>query len=275
MNKTKEEYASYEEARAFIRTVNIKSRREYFEKYKEFNKQCKIRLPRAANTVYKDEWVSWVEFLSKRKYHRTKSVIGASYVSYDEAKRMLYTYAINNNMKFTSGSDFYKRFALSQEFAKEFALSIPGASNLYYKKRGTWKSWEDFLSIHTFGTMGYSEMKELFFKNKIETFDQMIEFCAEHPEYKISSDIEASCEVRGDWGGWDDLFFNKTGDNIKNKKTCSSVDSIKKECSLETHNINRTEDNSVVDDVVQLLNNAILAIKNLNFCKKQANSSEF
>ena len=34
MNKTKEEYASYEEARAFIRTVNIKSRREYFEKYK-------------------------------------------------------------------------------------------------------------------------------------------------------------------------------------------------------------------------------------------------
>ena len=53
----------FEEAKLFIRTHNINSKKEWFEFY-ELNKGD-LKLPKTLHFFYKSEWKGWADFLGK------------------------------------------------------------------------------------------------------------------------------------------------------------------------------------------------------------------
>lgn len=245
-------YASYERASAFAKTAKIESRRDYFNRYKEFRKQGVINLPSNPEKFYK-EWTSWSDFLSTGKFENRFKVDSknTNYPSYDEAKSILYKYMVEHGLRLTTFEQFYKEFTKTDEFSRDLLGKIPVAPHMYYRKHGGWKNWDDFLSVKAFDVMGYNEMRELFKENCIHNFDEMIEFIMAHPEYKISDDIESSCTIRGDWEGWDKLF------GVEEKHTEAKQPSTVK-VEPEQHLFEKAS------ELIEQLKDAIDAIKELN-----------
>ena len=127
-------WRTFEDARDFVRSLELKSQEEWYEWRKSDQKPHDI--PSCPEEVYKEEgWLSWGDFLGYRPGHVAR-------------KR-----GTTEKRSFTEARDYVRRLGLkSQEQWWEWSKSGQRPSDIYsnpdrgYKDKG-WLSWGDFLGF--------------------------------------------------------------------------------------------------------------------------------
>jgi hypothetical protein len=117
----------YNEMKEIIQNYNIKSKTDFlkFTKSETFPKN----LPKHPNSYFKDNWISWGDFLGTNRIQDNKLI--EKYISYEEAKLYIKNMNINS----------IREWRLNINSIPEF---IPNRPERFYKNRG-WISWIDFL----------------------------------------------------------------------------------------------------------------------------------
>jgi superfamily II DNA or RNA helicase len=117
----KPDYRSLEEARELVRSLNIKSTREW-KKYAESGKKPKD-IPSRPDKVYKyDGWISWPDFFGNMRFR-----------SFEEAREFV------RSLGLKSHEEWWKYLK-----SKKKPKDIPSTPHDVYKNKG-WKGWPDFL----------------------------------------------------------------------------------------------------------------------------------
>lgn len=121
------EYLSYKDASYLLISNNI---RNYTDFRKFINNKTKIyKIPAKPDLYYKDEWISWYDFLDYKPKKRCRNNV---YYSYGDAKK----WTICNNIK---TSIEFKKLSKSNDFP----IYIPKKPDLYYKDE--WINWYEWL----------------------------------------------------------------------------------------------------------------------------------
>ena len=124
---SKRNYLEYDEARTFVRGLNLKNRSEW----KIYTKKDKPdNIPTNPNRYYKDKgWISMGDWLGSDYVHFKNR----DYLSFDEAR----TFVRGLNLKNRSEWRVYTK-------SKDFPLNIPKDPNRFYRDKG-WISMGDWL----------------------------------------------------------------------------------------------------------------------------------
>jgi hypothetical protein len=112
-------FVSYEKSKQFVRKLGIKTNQEWVAYCKSGKRPNNV--PSNFNKIYKDEWISWGDFL------------GTGFLSIDQSKEIVKSF----NLK---GSRAWREFC---NLGKK-PNNIPSSPKEYYKNKG-WISWPDFL----------------------------------------------------------------------------------------------------------------------------------
>jgi len=125
------EYKSYEEAKKYAQSLQLKNSSEWFKLSK--SKNFPEDIPVYGQEVYKKEWKGWGDFLGTGVIsNRLKE-----YRSFIKAKK----YAQSLNLKNV-------KEWLKHSRSKNFPKDIPAYPNQTYKRKGDWKGWPDFLGTN-------------------------------------------------------------------------------------------------------------------------------
>ena len=120
----KEGFFTYQEAKEILQKHNFKGTR------RDYNKICKqisLRLPTQAQGTYKDNWISWSEYLNNNNIANDK----VEFVSFDRARELLKPLKLQ-------GSKHYA------QIYKKLSEKLPAAPMTVYKQQ--WKGWIHYLS---------------------------------------------------------------------------------------------------------------------------------
>ena len=136
------QYRAFEDARAFARSLGLKSSAEWFAYCKSGNKP--VDIPAAAHSTYRDKgWNGMGDWLGTgRASNRNRT-----YREFEEAR----DYARSLNL---GGSNHWARWSASGERPQD----IPGNPNTIYKGKG-WAGWSDWLGT---GNLHPSQKKALY-----------------------------------------------------------------------------------------------------------------
>ena len=164
-NERKIEFLSYEEARAFIRTIGLKSSIDW----REYSKTKRPRnIPGNPDRDYVGKgWISWNDFLGSN----TISNYQKSFIEFDKAKELISSY---NLRSLNDWNDFCK--------AGKKPINIPRNPAQYYFKKG-WKGWHDFLSVPSDYKklnekyLNFEEAKTYVHTLNLKRYDDWINFC--------------------------------------------------------------------------------------------------
>lgn len=195
----KNNYMSYEDARAFIQSFNFKNTIEFREYMK--TPDAPKNIPKLPNRQYKEEWKGWSDFLGNNYKKRGID----AYVSYKEAKEYVAQFNISSFEKWI-------------EFKKTHTLPpfIPKDPYSVYKN-GEWVSWGDFLgnnNVSNFNKnyVSYDEAKLFTIQLGLKKSKEWKEYCKNNTLPKgIPSDPYRTYKEKG-WKGWEDFL-------VVNKKT--------------------------------------------------------
>ena len=116
----KEKWLPFEEAREFVRKLELKGKNKWFEYCKFENKPKNI--PNYPNEYYKNKWGGWDDFLGVKQF-----------ATFEDAK------IFAQSLGFKSGNE-WKKYCKSGNKPD----CIPSAVSGVYRNRG-WKGWGDFL----------------------------------------------------------------------------------------------------------------------------------
>lgn len=119
-------FLSFEEARKYVRNLKIKSCIEWRSFYK--NKNFPTNIPKAPNNTYKEEWISWGDWLGTGTIASNKII----YWSFAKSKQYIYNLKIKN----------YKEWLLYCKSGKK-PNEIPTKASSTYKS--SWIDWYDWL----------------------------------------------------------------------------------------------------------------------------------
>ena len=147
---------SFEEARKFARSLNLKSMKSWdkFKRTRSFPKD----LPHKPGWVYRnDGWISSADFLG----HSYIASYLRKYRKFEDARKFA------RSLNFKSHS-YWNKFKYTKEFPKDIPLNPPG----HYGNKG-WISWADFLGSYNVATQkrkfkSYEDAKKYIHKQKIE-----------------------------------------------------------------------------------------------------------
>ena len=122
---TNSRFWSFSKARAWARGLKLKTARDWLQyvQYETFPNH----IPKSPNSVYKDEWRGYNDWLGKDE-GETRLFVG-----YNEAKSILKNNNINSRAAYFNLSNI-----------KNYQL--PKSPHIVYKDRG-WKGWAEYLSI--------------------------------------------------------------------------------------------------------------------------------
>jgi hypothetical protein len=191
----KKEYLSFEEARNFVRSLNLKSQSEWFEYCKSDNKPDNI--PSNPNRTYIG-WVNWGDWLGTF----TIAPQNKDFLPFEEAR----IFARNLNLKTWDEWQKYCKSGIKPE-------NIP--SNPYIYKE--WISWGDWLG--TFNTrkkefLSFKKAKKIVIKLNLNSQKEWKKYCKSGNKsenipsnpYKIYKDMGWI-----NWGDWLGTFsvYNK------------------------------------------------------------------
>lgn len=152
---------SYSEAKEFIHLKMFQSVSQY-SKWRKTDEGKASRLPYRPESFYRNEDFSWDDFL------------GMAYVNYKEtqSQKIEYTYeeasAFARRLKFTSVEQWMEWIKLDLT-PKDF----PKLPDRYFKRRGTWQGWTDFLN--TLKHKEYENAVELLKTNNTDLSEKQIE----------------------------------------------------------------------------------------------------
>lgn len=131
--KTEGKMLSYEEAKSYARTANIKTFREWFDHCREGLRPPNI--PGDPSTYYKETgWIGWGEFLNTGRASNAEKNKEGYFKSYEETKLICVKWGIRTIAD-------WREFARSGQRRHD----IPAAPDVVYKDKG-WTRWSEFLA---------------------------------------------------------------------------------------------------------------------------------
>ena len=176
LRKEKTNLASYTEARTAAIAAGIESRVQYNNWYATAD----ILLPSNPFVMYKDQWVSWFDFLSKEP------------VPYEEASAAA----------ISAGITTYHQY---KKWYNTVDISLPSHPDDSYNE---WVSWPVFLGKREAGRMlSYDETKSLAISAGIKTSKQYLNW------YKTAGVIVPSnppYRYKDQWMGWSEFLAKPT-----------------------------------------------------------------
>ena len=142
----------FDEAKIFVKNINLKSQKEWVIYCKSGLKPDNI--PTNPNVIYKDKgWISWGDWLGTNYV----SCSDREYLSFDNAREII------QNIKLSSYKE-WKRWTKSNVYN----IMIPKAPDQVYRNNG-WISWGDFLGtgfismkVRRLGFVSFEEAKNWF-----------------------------------------------------------------------------------------------------------------
>jgi len=198
VSTSSKKFRSFNEARKYVRSLNLKSHSEW----SEFRKSSKMKedVPSVPERVYRKSWKSWGNFLGVDKQEYSKN-----FVSFSEAKKIVQKLKIRNQKD-------WKLFCKSNSFPK----NIPRSPEKTFS--GHWTSLGDWLGTGTVANQKKQYKKFLLARKysrelKISTKAEWLKFCksSKKPDdVPVSPNIVYKNKGWVSWGDW--LGANKTGD---------------------------------------------------------------
>ncbi len=126
------EYFTYDEAREYVKALDIKTSKEWKKVIKSKSKSIDKRLPLSPNRFYKNKgWTGWTLFLSLKQSVRSKRNV----LPFEEARAFIHS------LNFKSWRE-WKEYCQSGNKP----LEIPSAPNQAYKGKG-WVNASDWLNV--------------------------------------------------------------------------------------------------------------------------------
>ena len=127
-NVLSKEFCSFEDARKFVHSLNLKSANDWRKFYKSDNKPNDI--PAAPNETYKDDgWISWGDWLGTR----TTASYNKEFRNFEDARKFVQSLKLKNDSE-------WRKYCNSNNRPDD----IPVNPNTTYKNKG-WKNLGDWL----------------------------------------------------------------------------------------------------------------------------------
>jgi len=177
----------FEEARDFVRSLNLRSREE-LDQYYLLNNRFED-MPSHPDRTYKNKgWVNWGDFLGTDFI----ALFNRTYQPYAKIKKYAISKGINSQKEW---------FLLTK--TKDFPADIPAAIDVVFQNKG-WVDWYVFLNKKNPNIfLSYNEAKDLAQKNKISTKKEWQEFVALNQN--LPSNPNKTYNDKG-WKDWDDFL---------------------------------------------------------------------
>lgn len=166
-------FHTYKKAKSILFNLKLNSQKEYLKWIKKEN----INLPTNPHLIYKEEWISFSEYLNTNNISNSKKV----FISYNECKKIVI------NKKIKSINQFIKW--------KQRPNDIPARPDMIYED---WISWDDFLGEKIISNKEKGEkylsfdeakkyLKKVELKHRIEYDEHIkkndIDFLPKRPDY--------------------------------------------------------------------------------------------
>jgi hypothetical protein len=158
-------FRSFEEARKFVQSLNLKNQQEW----KEYSKSGKRPddIPSPPNRVYKKEWVSWGNWLGTGRIADQEKV----FRSFEEARKFVQSL----NLK---GQKEWREYSKSNNRPDD----IPSAPEQVYKNKG-WSGMGDWLGTRSIATKdiqyrSLEDAKKFVRKLKLKNQKEWLDYCA-------------------------------------------------------------------------------------------------
>ena len=138
----KKEFTSFDKVKKFARSLNLKS-------YKEWVSYCKSKnipdnMPTTPNQVYKNEWISWGDFLGTGNL--SSKQLQKSFRTFEDARNFAHALNLKN-------VNNWRKFCKSDQKPDNIS-SIP-----YRTYKNEWISWGDFLGT---GNLSSKQLQKSF-----------------------------------------------------------------------------------------------------------------
>ena len=179
------QWLPFEEAREFVRSLNLKSGDEWIAYSKSGNRPANI--PSAPHTVYKnDGWISWPDWLGTTRIR----------MSFEEAREFA------RPLNFKSQSEW---IAYCQSGNKP--ANIPIYPNSAYKNDG-WKDWKDFLGDQW---MPFEEAREFVRALNLKNQSEWLAYCQSGSKPANIPNTPACVYKNDGWISWLDWLGTRPG----------------------------------------------------------------
>jgi len=192
---TKKDFVSFERARNFARTLNLKSSVEWLDYVRE--NSLPDGHPYAPRNSYRKEWTSWEDFLGYEKKQRVE------FISFVEARDFARVLNVNTSTQWSKWASSGNR-----------PSNIPSNPSQVYLKSG-WLGWSDFLGKKRSNKpsekyyFSYEEAKEYLKTKSINTkseYKRKYGFSIEHSYYEhLPPYPELTYKDQG-WVSWEDYL---------------------------------------------------------------------
>jgi hypothetical protein len=189
------EYYSYDEARAVVQRLNIKSQAKYFE-WRKKNRNKKI--PSNPQIQYEGKgWVSWSDYLGNGVIANKDKI----FFEYAEAKKFISKFELKSLKE-------WNQFKKTNELPKKMPRNPDGV----YNGKG-WKGWSDFLGTdnlsHTQRSKKFLKYTEARKKIRVLKFTSISEFKRYYKNNNfdglVPSNPNTTYKNKG-WKGWSDFL---------------------------------------------------------------------
>jgi very-short-patch-repair endonuclease/DNA-directed RNA polymerase subunit H (RpoH/RPB5) len=215
INNFNKEFINYEESKEILKYLNIKN-------VKDFLKRRPNNIPVNPNSHYKDEWISWGEYLGTNR--NSNKVNGQKFLKYEEAKSYLKNLDIKHKYDYI---DYINKYNID---------FLPKRPDYIYKDK--WCGYLEYLNCESLRTSyGERKIKSYLDNNKINYVREMkfnscknikeLPFDFYLPEYNICIEYDGQhhFNIVSKFGG--ENFLNKVRQNDKIKDNWCSENNIK------------------------------------------------
>lgn len=206
-DRAKETYLKMDEAKEAVRALGIRSIKEYRERRAEDG-----QLPGFPENKYRNEWVSWSDFLGEGQptLYRSKEL----YQTIEDAKKAA------QNLGIETVEDYHKRYKADSR--------LPGNPSRKYDSE--WISWNDFLGT---GKSNFDREKELY--QTIEDAKEAVQKLGVktqreyHKLYRQDASLPASPEkkYKDEWISWSDFLGAGKSNYDRAKETYQKISEAK------------------------------------------------
>jgi len=197
----KKEFLTYDQAKKIIHPLKFDTLSEYVDFLKS-DKSLIDKLPKFPSEYYQKRgtWISMADFLGHGRLDRRH----IDYLTYDQAKKIIHP------LKFQTPSEYIK-FVKSGRFPRN---KLPVNTEKYYKKRGTWISWADFIGNKNYVShknrkyITYDQAKKIIHPLKLISQTQWKKFTKSDgfSSYQLPKDVEHYYKKQGSWKNWKDFL---------------------------------------------------------------------
>ena len=208
---THKEYLPYEDALNYAHSLNLKSSVEWYEIDHPEN------IPIHPQTVYKQKFVSWAEFLNNRNFGPK-----VQWAPYEVVRKYAISKKITSNKKWTE---------LSKE--PNFPKNFPMSPHYAYKNEG-WVSWMHFLGKdRERNWLRFEEIRREIRKKNFKYSSDWYKYTKSN-SFPKNYPVHPNRVYRKEWKGWSDFLGSKRAIKVKKYKSIDEVMKIVKKYKISS-----------------------------------------